>query len=138
MNTAPALMQPPVRLVKPSLDALAVARYEQVYAVCHAFHEDPAICLSLANQAFQAAAAAPELVTVSRNLAQLLSHRPGVELPVPSHTLLSNLAWLLKELMGLRYAEIGEALGMDTGRVRSEIAAVRETLLALVPGQAVA
>jgi hypothetical protein len=132
MNTAPAPIPLLLPLAKPSLEALAVAHYEQVYAVCHAFHDDPAVCLSLANQAFRNSAAEPDLVAVGQNLAHLLTGLPGGALPAPSHPLRSNLAWLLKDLMDLRYADIGAALDMDAEWVRREIASVRKTLLALV------
>jgi hypothetical protein len=138
MNAALTLMQPTVRLADSSLDTLAVAHYEQVYALAHAFYDDPSVCLSLANQAFRDATGNPELVTVCRNLISLLSRRPGLELPVPSHTLLSNAAWLMKEIVSLRYAEIGEVLRMDVEQVKHEIAAVRETLLTLTADSAAA
>jgi hypothetical protein len=138
MNATLTLMQPTVRLADSSLDTLAVAHYEQVYALAHAFYDDPSSCLSLANQAFRDASSAPSLLTVCHNLIALLSRRPGLELPVPSHTLLSNSAWLLKDVVGLRYAEIGEVLRMDTEQVKHEIAAVRETLLAMTAEQVAA
>jgi hypothetical protein len=119
-------------LAEPSLEALAIAHYERVYAVCHAFHDDPAVCLSLANQAFRNSAAEPDLVAVGQNLALLLAGQPGGALPAPSHPLRSNLAWLLKDLMNLRYKDIGAVLGMDAEWVRREIAAVRETLISLI------
>jgi hypothetical protein len=138
MNAALTPMQPTFRMAESSLDALAVSHYEQVYGMCHAFYDDPSICLGLANQAFRDTTATPNLIAVVGNLAHLLSRRSGVELPVPAHTLLSNLAWLLKDVMSLSYTDIGEALGMDTEQVKHEIAAVRETLLSMVPEQAAA
>lgn len=131
MNATPAQVQPTLPLAESSLEALAVSHYEQVYAVCHAFYDDPSVCLGLANQAFRDTAATPHLIAVSGSLAHLLSGRPSVELPVPTHTLLSNLAWLLKEVMKLTYRDIGAALGMDAEQVKHEIAAVRETILSL-------
>jgi hypothetical protein len=138
MNTATTLMQPTTRLADASIESLAVAHYEQVFALCHALYADPSVCMSIANQAFRAAAEQPELVTVCRNAVHLLARRPGLELPVPSHALLSNLAWLLKEAVNLRYAEIAVALDMDVEQVKHEIAAVRDTLLSLVSEQTAA
>jgi len=135
MNATPAPLEPTLPLAESSLEALAVSHYEQVYAVCHAFSDDPSVCLGLANQAFRETAGTPCLVSVSANLAHLLSGRPGIELPVPRHTLLGNLAWLLKEVMRLSYTDIGAALGMEAGQVKHEIAAVRETVLSLVSAQ---
>ena len=138
MNAATTLMQPAMRLTDSGLESLAVAHYEKIFALCHAFYADPSICTGLANQAFRDAAESPDLVTVSSNAVQLLSRRPGLELPVPSHVLLSNLAWLLKEVVNLRYADIAIALGMDTEQVKHEIAAVRDTLLDAVSEQSAA
>ena len=124
-------------LANPLLETLAVAHYEQVYTLCHAFHADPALCLSLTNQIFRDASLDPALLTVCRNAVHALTRRPG-ELPVPACSLRDNLAWLLKEVMALRYAEIAGVLGVDADQVRHTIAEVRETLLAAVDEQVAA
>jgi hypothetical protein len=117
------------------LENLAVAHYEQMYAVCHAFYDDPALCLTLTNQWFREATTSPSLVTVCRKAVDTLRRRAGLELLVPSCGLMANLTWLLKEVAGLRYAEIGEVLGMDFDEVKHTIASVREALLALATEQ---
>jgi hypothetical protein len=113
-----------------ALESLAVDHYERMYALCHAFYDDPAVCMSLTNQWFTDSADSPSQVTVCRKAVDSLRHRAGLELLVPSCGLLANLTWLLKEVAGLRYAEIGEVLGMDFDEVKHTIAAVREALLA--------
>lgn len=114
-----------------ALESLAVAHYERMYALCHAFYDDPAVCMSLTNQWFRESADSPSRVTVCRRAVDSLRHRAGLELLVPSCGLMANLTWLLKEVAGLRYAEIGEVLGMDFDEVKHTIAAVREELLAI-------
>lgn len=120
-----------------ALEVLAITHYEQVYALCHTFHAEPAVCLSLTNQIFRDATTAPDFLTVCRNAVRALTHRPG-ELPVPSCSLLANLAWLLKEVTGLRYGEIGEVLGLELDQIKHTIAEVREALLAALSEQAAA
>jgi hypothetical protein len=119
------------------LEALAVAHYEQVYTLFHAFHADAAVCLSLTNQVFRDAVETPDVLKVCRNAVVAISRRPG-ELPVPSCSLRANLAWLLKEVTGLRYAEIAEVLAVEPDQVRDTIAEVRETLLTAVDEQVAA
>jgi hypothetical protein len=124
-------------LANPLLETLAVAHYEQVYTLCHAFHGDPSACLSLTNQIFRDASGEPTLMTVCANAVRALTRRPG-DLPAPGHSLCDNLAWLLKEAMALRYADIGALLGLDANQVRHAIASVRETLLSAVGEQVAA
>jgi len=121
-----------------TLAALAVAHYEQVYALCHAFYDDPGLCLNLTNQWFQDSAAAPDLATVCRRAVQALSRRPNLPLPIPSCGRLTNLAWLLKDAAGLRYADIGAVLDMDVEQVKFAIAEAREAALAFASDLAAA
>ena len=135
--TAPTVPTAP-RTLDTSIETLAVTHYEKIFGLCHALYADPSVCTGVANQAFRDAAETPDLTVVCRNAVRLLSRRPGIELPVPSHSLLSNLAWLLKEVVNLRYNDIAIALGMDSEQVKHEIAAVRDSLMALVSEPSVA
>lgn len=124
-------------LSNPTLEALAVDHYEQIYTLCHAFHADPSVCLSLTNQIFRDAASEPTLLAVCRNAVHAVMRRPG-DLPVAGCALQANLAWLLKETTGLRYGDIAAVLNMDIDTVRCTIAEVRETLLAALDEQVAA
>jgi hypothetical protein len=138
MNTQiPTVSETQPFIADPALEALAVAHYEHVYALCHAFHADPAACLSLTNQVFRDATTSPEYLTVCRQAVRAIARRPG-ELPVPSCSLRANLAWLLKEVTGLRYSEIGEVLGLELDQIKQTIAEVREALLSAMSEQAAA
>ena len=111
---------------QPSIDVLAVRHYEQLYAFFNAFHDDAALCLDLTTQTLRDAEAC-DLTTVcvfSKAVARL-SRQPGMSLPVEAASYEKNLAWLLKDVGGLRYSEIGMILHMSREAVKEAIADVR-------------
>lgn len=115
---------------EPSIDVLAVRHYEQLYAFFNAFQEDAALCLELTNGTLRDAEAC-DLTTVcvfTKAIARL-SRQPGLTAPVATAPYESNLAWLLKDIGGLRYSEIGAILAISREEVKERIADVRFTVL---------
>jgi len=111
---------------KESIETLAGRHFEQVFAFFHAFHDDPATCLELSEQAFRLAEGG-DLSThaVFAKAAQCLSRRPGLELPIAEMPYENNVAWLLKEISDLRYQEIGDILGLGAEDIKRRISEVR-------------
>ena len=138
MNATAPTVQTAQRSIDTSIESLAVTHYEKIFGLCHALYADPSVCTGIANQAFRDAVETPDLTSVCGNAVRLLSRRPGMELPVPTHSLLGNLAWLLKEVVNLRYSDIAIALGTDAEQVKFEIASVRQTVLDLMSGASAA
>ena len=113
-----------------SIESLAASNYEKVYAFFNAFLDDAAVCLDLADKAFRDAEEC-NLTTAclfTKAVARLNS-QPGLESPVWTSSYESNLAWLLKDIAGLRYSEIGAILEMSRTEVKERIAEVRYTVL---------
>ena len=113
-----------------SIESQAVQHYERLYAFFNAFHDDPALCLEMVDNTLRAAASC-DLTTacIFGKAVARLNSQPGMELPVWTSSYESNLAWLLKDVGGLRYAEIGQILEMGHAEVKERIAEVRFTVL---------
>jgi hypothetical protein len=124
------MIRPDLQTQQPSIDVLAIRHYEQLYAFFNAFHDDAALCLDLTDKTFRDAQSC-DLSTAcifSKAVARL-SRQPGLAAPVATASYESNLAWLLKDVGGLRYAEIGQILEISHEEVKQRIADVRWTVL---------
>ncbi|HEX7927512.1 MAG TPA: hypothetical protein VF678_07975 [bacterium] len=113
-----------------SIELLAAKHYEQLYAFFNAFHDDPALCLDMVNTTLRAAESC-DLTTmcIFTKAVSQLNAQPGLELPVWTSSYESNLCWLLRDIGGLRYSEIGAILEMSREEVKQRIAEVRFTVL---------
>ena len=117
-------------LAQLSIESQAAKHYEQLYAFFNAFHDDPALCLELVDQTLRAAESCDLTTTcIFGKAVSRLNTQPGLELPVWTSSYESNLAWLLRDVGGLRYAEIGAILEMGHTEVKERIAEVRFTVL---------
>lgn len=113
-----------------SIEALASQNYERVYAFFNAFLDDPSLCLGLADKTFRDAVACDLTpACIFAKAVARLNGQPGLELPVWTVSYASNLAWLLKDIAGLHYSEIGEILGMSREEVKHRIAEARFEVL---------
>jgi hypothetical protein len=113
-----------------SIEVLAFQNYERVYAFFNAFHDDPGLCLELVDKAFRDAEACDLTpACIFAKAVARLNGQPGLKLPVWTVSYASNLAWLLKDIAGLRYSEIGQILGMGREEVKHRIAEARFEVL---------
>jgi hypothetical protein len=124
------MIRPDVQTQQPSIDVLAIRHYEQLYAFFNAFHDNAARCLELADKTLRDAQSCDlTTVCVFTKAVARLNRQPGMDLPVGTTSYESNLAWLLKDIGGLRYAEIGQILEIGSEEVKQRIADVRWTVL---------
>jgi hypothetical protein len=103
--------------------------YARVYALSHAFFPEPLTCAAFTNAILTGAVADGNPCGVYRRVVLAIRARKERTQPVPACSQIANFTWLLKDVADLSYAEIGEALQMETDEVRQQIAEVREAVL---------
>lgn len=99
---------------------------------CHAFLRDFVGASAVTRMVLPDSAHPGDAVCLYRRAIIALMRRGDFELPVPTCALSANVAWLLREVAGLTYAQIAEVLQMSAIEVARRICDLRETVLAMV------
>jgi len=103
----------------------------RIEAFCQAFllHPDsaPDVICSVLSEGLQS----HDKIRVYRHAIIALMGCGDFEVPVPSCALSANVAWLLKDVAELTYAQIGEVLHISEVEAGRKIHEVRETVLAM-------
>lgn len=115
------------------LQSLVSEHFQPMYTLVNLFCEDHEAALRQTEEVFRTTAGSEELsrrALYAHAAARIDTGRTAT----PLLSLLTReqaLCWLLKELGGLSYAEIADALGLERRTVRHRIAESRQALLPL-------
>ena len=113
-------------------DDLIQGHLEPLFRFVNFFLEDGAAALRLTDRVFRVAMEERSfsVPALYRAACEGLRTLPGASGAVGGLAREHALCWLLKDLAGLRYAEIASLLELDPSQVRAHIASARGTLLA--------